>query len=111
MRRWVARVGFEIGQSVRGSTPVEGASRRAVPCAVFFVDCESGSGAPCAREDASVGFWPGRCVQAWRLWFGAWLGWSVLGLWWVSDPYALRCELRRYDHGLGIVFRAFCVMC
>ena len=76
---------------MRGGIPVEGAPCGAVPCAfVFFVDCESGSGAFCAREDVSVGFWPGCHARAWRLWFGAWAGWSVFGLRWVSDPYALR---------------------
>ena len=40
------------------------------PVCLFFVDCESGSGALCACEGVSVGFWPdcsGGVVVVWGL--------------------------------------------
>ena len=82
-------------------TPVGEVRRAVVPCAfVFFVDCESGSGA--SLDARGCLGWVLACwLRLGLAWFRAWLGWSVFGLRWVSDPYALWCEPWRYDRGLA----------
>ena len=67
-----------------------GAWRPGVPAfwrwGVFFVDCESGSGAPCARGTFRWG--SGLVAREGGLGLGLALGGPCLALRWVSDPDA-----------------------
>ena len=55
---------------------------------VFFVDCESGSGAPCARGTFR---WGSGLAARWGGLVGLALGGPCLALRWVSDPDAAWC--------------------
>jgi len=63
---------------------------------VFFMDCESGSGASLDAQGISGGLWPPA-----SLWCGLVWGWrrmSVAVLAWVSDPEHAVVSVRGWRH-------------